>query len=154
MCRYENVTSEGGDNVTVELVTVLEEVLDVLEETEVVAMESTPETIVGGDEGEGVDYVIPDIMRVTMEPREEVGLYIMRCTVYSCTTCFETIRPNKITVHPNMISGPSLLQTGHLVHVKLTIFDANGQHVTNLGLVHPWMCQASLVINDRQPENE
>ena len=78
MIRYENVTSEGGDNVTVELVTVLEEVLEVLEETEVVAMESTPETIVGGDEGEGVDYVIPDNMRVTMEPKEEVSLYITR----------------------------------------------------------------------------
>ena len=62
---------------TVELVTVLEEVLEVLEETEVVAMESTPETLVGGAEGEAVDYVIPDSMRVTMEPREEVGLYVM-----------------------------------------------------------------------------
>ena len=72
MYRYENVTGESGDNVTVELVTVLEEVLDVLEETEVVAMESTPETIVGGEEGEGVDFVIPDNMMVTMEPKEEV----------------------------------------------------------------------------------
>ena len=66
---------------TVDLVMVLEEVLDILEETEVVAMESTPETIVGGDEGEGVDYVIPDSMRVTMEPREEVCLYTTRCSL-------------------------------------------------------------------------
>ena len=67
--RYENVTSgEGGDNVTVDLVTVLEEVLDVLTETEVIAMETTPMTIVGSND----EYVIPDRMVVTMEPREEV----------------------------------------------------------------------------------
>ena len=70
--RYENVTSgEGGDNVTVELVTVLEEVLDVLTETEVIAMETTPMTIVGSND-ESIEYVIPDRMVVTMEPREEV----------------------------------------------------------------------------------
>ena len=69
------MTSESGeDNVTLDLVSALEEVLDILEVTEVVAMESTPETIVGE---EGVDYVIPDIMLVTMEPWEEVIL----CTV-------------------------------------------------------------------------
>lgn len=68
LCRYENVTSEGGDNVTVDLVSVLEEVLEVLMETEVVAMESTPATLVEGE----VDYVIPDDMRVTIEPREQV----------------------------------------------------------------------------------
>ena len=70
--RYENVTSDGGENVTAELVTVLEEVLDVLIETEVVAMESTPMTVVGGNE-ESIEYVIPDRMVVTMEPREEAS---------------------------------------------------------------------------------
>ena len=65
---------EGGDNVTVELVTALEEVLDILEVTEVVAMESTPETIVGEEGGDGVDYVIPKTMLVTMEPWEEVRI--------------------------------------------------------------------------------
>ena len=69
------MTSESGeDNVTLDLVSALEEVLDILEVTEVVAMESTPETIVGE---EGADYVIPDIMLVTMEPREEVYNNIM-----------------------------------------------------------------------------
>ena len=45
-------------------------------------------------------------------------------------------------------------QTGHLVHVKLTIYDASGEPVRNLGLVTPWMCQASLVTTVRLPENE
>ena len=54
----------------VDLVTVLEEVLGVLEEAEVVAMENTPEPL--ASEGEGVEYAIPDRMLVTMEPREEV----------------------------------------------------------------------------------
>ena len=42
------------------------------------------------------------------------------------------------------------LQTGHLVHVAVTIFDTNGQPVINLGLVNPWMCEASLVLNKLQ----
>lgn len=67
--RYENITSDGGsDNVTEDLVIVLNEVLEVLEETEMVAMESTPEILVEGES----DYTIPDSMRVTMEPKEEV----------------------------------------------------------------------------------
>ena len=69
--RYENVISgEDGDNVTVDLVTLLEEVLDILVETEVVAMETTTMAVVGGNES--IRYVIPDRMVVTMEPREEV----------------------------------------------------------------------------------
>ena len=39
------------------------------------------------------------------------------------------------------------LQTGHLVHVAVTIFDDNDNPVINLGLVNPWMCEASLVSN-------
>lgn len=35
-------------------------------------------------------------------------------------------------------------QTGHLVHVEVTIFDDNDNPVINLGLVNPWMCEASL----------
>ena len=66
------MTSESGDNVTADLVMVLEEVLVILEETEVVVMESTPHTLVEGEGGEGTNYVIPDSIRVTMEPREEV----------------------------------------------------------------------------------
>ena len=66
--RYENVISgEDGDNVTVDLVTLL---LDILFGTEVVAMETTTMALVGGNES--IQYVIPDRMVVTMEPREEV----------------------------------------------------------------------------------
>lgn len=55
---------------TEDLVIVLNDVLEVLEETEMVAMENTPETLVEGES----DYVIPDNMRVTMEPKEEVRI--------------------------------------------------------------------------------
>lgn len=40
-----------------------------------------------------------------------------------------------------------VLQTRHLVHVAVTIFDDNDNPVINLGLVNPWMCEASLVSN-------
>ena len=66
-------SGEDGDNVTVDLVTVLEEVLDILVQTEVVAMETTTMTVVGVNES--IQYVIPDRMVVTMEPREEVRPY-------------------------------------------------------------------------------
>ena len=125
-------SSEIGDNVTVDLVTVLEEVLDILEETEVIAMESTPTTVVGGDEPT-IDYTIPDRMVVTMEPREEVSYQN---------------GPSKIEI------WSSHYQTGHLVHVKLTIFDASGEPVKNLGLLTPWLCQASLWQREKLPENE
>ena len=134
------MTSGGGENVSVELVAVLEEVLDILVETEVVAMESTPMTIVGGN-GESVKYVIPDRMVVTMEPREEVSPH----TYYLHTSL------NSLSHFP--IGSPHF-QTGHLVHVKLTIYDASGEPVRNLGLVTPWMCHASLIHREKLPENE
>ena len=43
-------------------------------------------------------------------------------------------------------------QTGHLVHVAVTIFDSNGRPVINLGLVNPWMCEASLVLSKGQKQ--
>ena len=43
-------------------------------------------------------------------------------------------------------------QTGHLVHVAVTIFDSNGHPVINLGLVNPWMCEASLVLSKGQKQ--
>lgn len=43
-------------------------------------------------------------------------------------------------------------QTGHLVHVAVTIFDSNGHPVINLGLVNPWMCEASLVLSKGQAQ--
>ena len=66
-------SGEDGDNVTVDLVTVLEEVLDILVQTEAVAMETTTMAAVGVNEN--IQYVIPDRMVVTMEPREEVRPY-------------------------------------------------------------------------------
>lgn len=39
----------------------------------------------------------------------------------------------------------SYKQTGHLVHVSVTVFDDNGEPVVNLGLVNPWMCEAILL---------
>ena len=69
------VSGEGGDNETMDLAAILAEVLDVLEETEVIAMEiAATTTVIGGDDESTIDYVIPDRMVVTMEPREEVSL--------------------------------------------------------------------------------
>ena len=39
-------------------------------------------------------------------------------------------------------------QTGHLVHVAVTVFDNNGEPVLNLGLVNPWLCEAVLVVGE------
>ncbi len=38
-------------------------------------------------------------------------------------------------------------QTGHLVHVKVTVFDDDGRPVENLGIanVNQWSCQATLL---------
>ena len=38
--------------------------------------------------------------------------------------------------------------------MKLTIYDADGEPVRNLGLVNPWMCQASLTHREKLPQNE
>lgn len=46
-----------------------------------------------------------------------------------------------------------LAQTGHLVHVKVTIFDSNDDPVMNLGLVNPWLCEASLQVSRRSSED-
>ena len=129
------VSGEGGDNETMDLAAILAEVLDVLEETEVIAMEiAATTTVIGGDDESTIDYVIPDRMVVTMEPREEVSLTLF---------C-----PSHIHI------WSSHCQTGHLVHVKLTIYDADGEPVRNLGLVNPWMCQASLTHREKLPQNE
>ncbi len=39
------------------------------------------------------------------------------------------------------------MQTSHLVHVTVTVFDDEGRPVENLGLanVNPWSCQATLL---------
>ena len=52
-------------------------------------------------------------------------------------------KSKKVLCSPNL---PCLhLQTGHLVHVTVGLFDANGDKVLNLGLVRPWLCNATLI---------
>lgn len=73
-----------SENVTVDLVTILEEVLDILEETEDIAIESTPPSVIGDDDEEdGIAYVIPDRMVIIMEPKDEVDQIYLLLSIWS-----------------------------------------------------------------------
>lgn len=43
-------------------------------------------------------------------------------------------------------------QTGHLVHVEVTMLDITGKVVENLGLLDPWVCIASLTLGSTQSQ--
>lgn len=72
-----------------------------------------------------INFVFPSDMRVTMEPNPQV----------------------RERFKGNYDAFVIFTQTSHLVHVAVTIFDDNGDPVINLGIVNPWMCEASLVTN-------
>lgn len=85
--------------------------------------------VVRNSDETSVDFIVPVEMQVTMEPHSQV---------------------HSFALHRHHVLHKQLLlfqQTGHLVHVAVTIFDSDGQPVVNLGLVNPWMCEASLLLS-------